>query len=227
MSFKIKKAIRKMLFSYRKSDSWRKKEVGKYLNEHDVAKLQIGCGPFPLEGWFNTDLLTNLHKGSPMYMDAGRPFPMPDASFDYVYSEHLFEHLSYPQAMNMLKECYRILKPGGVIRIATPNLKFLVDLYIHPEKEINKAYIKYNAERSGLPASSVFTVNYFHTAWGHQIIYDQETLSGLLEEVGFKEVCPCEVGQSSHAPLCNVEQHFKSFTYEFNLLETMILEARR
>lgn len=227
MKIKIKRAIRKVLFSYRKTDVWRKKEVGKYLNEHQVAKLQIGCGPYPLEGWLNTDILTNLHKGSPLYMDAGKLFPLPDASFDYVYSEHLFEHLTYQQASNMLKECYRVLKPGGIIRIATPNLKFLVDLYLHPEEGINKEYVKFNAERSGLPSLPVFTVNYFHTNWEHKIIYDPETLAWFLSKVGFKNICPCEMSKSSHAPLCNVEQHFNFLKYEYNLLETMILEAQR
>lgn len=223
----VKRVIRKVLFCYRKTDGWRKRQVNKYLRENDVAKLQIGCGPFPLEGWFNTDVLTNLHKGSPIYMDAGKPFPMPDASFDYVYSEHLFEHLTYPQATNMLKECYRILKPNGVLRMATPNLQFLVNLYLHPEEEINHKYIEFNTQMSGLPSSPVYTVNYFHTTWGHKIIYDPETLSNFLRENGFKDICQCEMSKSSHSPLNNVEQHFKFLQYDLNLLETMIIEARR
>lgn len=224
---RIKQAIRFVLFSHRKSDRWRKREVLEYLSSHEVAKLQIGCGPYPLEGWFNTDVLTNLRKGSPVYMDAGEPFPIPSSSFDYVYSEHLFEHLTYSQAANMLNECYRILKPNGVLRIATPNLQFLLDLYLHPEKELNKKYNEFNAERSGMPSSPVYTVSYFHTTWGHKIIYDQMTLSRFLEEVGFKDICQCEMSKSSHAPLNDVEQHFKSLPYDLNLLETMIVEARR
>ena len=224
---RIKKVIYILRYSNRKSDEWRKNEVNKYLNSHEIAKLQIGCGPFPMEGWLNTDLWSNLHDGSPMYMDAGEPFPIPDASFDFVYSEHLFEHLTYPQATNMLKECYRILKPNGIIRITTPNLKFLVDLYEHPEKDIHRAYNEFNAERSGMPLSSVYTVSYFHTAWGHKIIYDPESLSHFMEEVGFKDVCECEIGKSSHDDLKGVEQHFKTFRYDFNELESMVLEARR
>ena len=224
---RIKRTIRTLLFSYRKSDVWRKREVGKYLSNHEIAKLQIGCGPNPLEGWLNTDVSINLRRRNPIFMDAGKPFPMPDASFDYVYSEHLFEHLTYRQALNMLRECYRILKPNGVIRIATPNLEFLVDLYEHPEKDINKAYIEFNAERSGMPSSPVYAVNYFHITWGHKIIYDPKTLACFLEEVGFKDVKLCEMSKSSHAALNGVEQHFKSLRYDFNLLETMIMEARR
>ena len=78
-------------------------------------------------------------------MDAGEPFPILDNTIDYVYSEHLFEHLTYKQAKNMLKESYRVLKENGVIRIATPNLQFLIDLYLHPEKDINKSYKSFKA----------------------------------------------------------------------------------
>ena len=221
------KTMRFLLLSHRKSDRWRKKEVNRYLSNHEVAKLQIGCGPHPMEGWLNTDIMLDLRRGNILYMDAGKPYPIPDASFDYVYSEHLFEHLTYPEATNMLKECYRILKPNGIIRIATPNLKFLVDLYEHPQKDINKAYIEFNAKRSRMPSSPVYAVNYFHTSWGHKIIYDLESLSRFLEEVGFKDITQCEMSKSNHAALNNVEQHFKGFPYNLILLETMIIEARR
>ena len=224
---RIKAKIHHALLLYRKSNWWRKKVIDKYLSEQTVAKLQIGAGPYLLKGWLNTDFMTTLRDGTPMYMDAGKPFPIPDASFDYVFSEHLFEHLTYPQATNMLKECYRIMKPGGVIRIATPNLQFLVDMYLHPEKSINKAYVEFNAQRSDLPSDPVYTISYFHTSWGHQIIYDPDSLTHFLEQIGFKDICRCEVSKSEHKALTGVEQHFNYLQYEFNLLETMVLEARR
>ena len=46
---RIKKVIYILRYSNRKSDEWRKNEVNKYLNSHEIAKLQIGCGPFPME----------------------------------------------------------------------------------------------------------------------------------------------------------------------------------
>ena len=179
-----------------------------------------------MKGWLNTGIsLRESWKG--VYMDAGKLFPLPDSCFDYVYSEHLFEHLTYPQAINMLKESYRVLKPGGVIRIATPDLRFLLGLYQEPEKPIHQEYIEYSAKSGGLPASPVYVINRFHTAWGHQIIYDKETLSDLLVRAGFKDVCSCEVGQSKHIALKGVENHFKILPEAFNRLETMILEATK
>ena len=128
----------------------------------------------------------------------------------------------------MLKESYRVLKPSGTIRIGTPNFKFLVDLYLHPDKPINKRYIEWSAGGGGgnpVPDTALNVINKFHTSWGHQIIYDKETLSALLKENGFRNIRVCEIGKSEVPALNNVESHFKQMPYEFYELETMILEA--
>ena len=162
-----------------------------------------------------------------MYLDVGNPFPFPDATFDFVFSEHLFEHLTYMQGINMLKESHRIFKPGGVIRIATPNLEFLVDLYLHPASNNNKDYILFDSKRSGLPPHPVYAINRFHTQWGHQIIYDQDSLTNLLKGVGFTDIVSCEVGESRHPDLLYIENHSKYLGETFNCLQTMVLEAVR
>ena len=60
-----------------------------------------------------------------------------------------------------------------------------------------------------------------------QLFYDQETLTDLLIAAGFKDVRVCEVGQSSHPELRDVERHFQTLPEAFNRLETMILEATK
>ena len=176
--------------------------------------------------WLNTGI-SFVESKNGVYMDAGQTFPLPDAAFDYVFSEHLFEHLTYPQAQNMLRESYRVLKRGGVIRIATPDLRFLLGLYQDPEKPLHKEYIAYTAKNGGVPPTAVYVINRFHTAWGHQIIYDKETLTEALQQAGFKDICICEVGESSHNALIGIEGHFKALPPEYNRLETMILEATK
>jgi len=209
-----------------KTSLWQNRRIRKYMRTTQEPKLQIGCGGNLLDGWLNTGIsLQECRAG--IYLDAGKRFPFPDASFDHIFSEHLFEHLTYPQAINMLKESYRVLKPGGVMRVATPNLRFLLGLYQDPENPLHKRYIEYTAKNGNLPPTAVFVINRFHTAWGHQIVYDKETLTTLLEQAGFKDVCSCEVSQSSHPALNGVEGHFKSLPAEFNSLETMVLEATK
>lgn len=207
------------------------KFVNHYLNSNEITKLNLGCGEFRLDGWLNTDKFP-IRYPSVLKLDVSEKFELPDNSIDYIYSEHLFEHLTYREASNMLSECYRVLKPNGIIRIATPNLEFLMDLYLHPEKEINKEFLEFDANRTGQPNNPVYVINHFHTAWGHKIIYDPETLKSFLESVGFKNIVQCEVGKSSHSELNNIEQHQNYFKkhdaeYDFNLLQTMILEGEK
>lgn len=203
--------------------------INNYLTNHDIVKLQIGCGWNMLPDWLNTDADIDSCKWGATFLDAGKPFPLPDACMDYVFSEHLFEHLTYSQALNMLRECHRVLKPNGVIRIATPNLLFLLDLYQNPEKPINKRYVEWSANGGGktekLPPTPVYIINKFHTHWGHQIVYDPDTLTELLRQNGFENICQCEIGQSKHEALKDVERHSNTMPEEFCTLETMILEA--
>ena len=204
----------------------RGRRIKRYLRSADKPKLQIGFGSNRLEGWLNAGIsLEESWQG--VYMDAGKRFPLPDESMNYVYSEHLFEHLTYQQAQNMLKESYRVLKPGGIMRLATPDLRFLLGLYQDPEKPLHKAYMEFSVKDNGMPASPVYVISRFHTNWGHQIIYDRETLTKMLEEVGFKNITSCVVGQSVHEELNGVEVHFKVMPCEFDLLETMIVEGMK
>lgn len=222
VSLRISKAIYQ-------SNRKRKKVIHKYLSTHDMAKLQIGCGPNRLAEWLNTDISLHECKAGALYLDAGELFPFPDNSIDYIYSEHVFEHLNHDQAVNMLKESFRVLKPSGTIRIATPDFQFLVDLYLHPDNALNKRYIEWSSCGGGgcrpVPSTALHVINKFHTSWGHQIIYDKETLSALLTECGYHNIRPCVIGKSEIESLNNLEAHFKHIPFEFYQLETMLFEA--
>ena len=104
-------AVRNCLLWVLKRNFIRGRRIKRYLKFADKPKLQIGFGSNRLEGWLNVGIsLEESWQGA--YMDAGKRFPLPDESMNYVYSKHLFEHLTYQQAQNMLKESYRVLKPG-------------------------------------------------------------------------------------------------------------------
>ena len=220
----FKYSVAKFLISH---DFTRKYRVKRFLRDHPVVKLQLGCGSNRLPGWLNTDMNVYTVRAGAEYLDVSKKFWLPDCSVDYVFSEHLFEHLTYPQAGHMLSECHRVLKPGGVIRIATPNLAFLADLYLHPDSGINRQYIEWAAKQGGIPATPTYVLNRFHTAWGHQIVYDHDTLVGLLSQYGFRDIRRCEMSKSAHEALSGVEGHFRVMPYDFCCLETMILEARK
>jgi predicted SAM-dependent methyltransferase len=121
--------------------------------------LNVGCGSHFVssEEWTNLDFVSTSEQVIAHNLLNGIPFP--DNSFDLVYHSHVLEHFSKEDGKKLIKECFRVLKPGGVIRIAIPNLE-----------EIAKNYLKY-LELSVLnPENSKFTANY---DWSLIEMFDQ------------------------------------------------------
>ena len=118
----------------------------RYLAESDTPKLHIGCGDHVLSGWLNTDYEPELPIV--MHLDASQRFPFKEATFDYIFSEHVIEHISYWDGMKTLAECFRVLKGSGKVRISTPDLAFLVDLTKPDKSELQRAYVKWAVVKS-------------------------------------------------------------------------------
>lgn len=208
--------------------------VRSYFKKNKQKKLHVGCGENILEGWLNTDLTFTRKKI--VFLDAGRKFKFKDGSFQYVFSEHIIEHLKFDEAVNMLTECYRVLIPGGTLRIATPGLDFLIKLYNEPDKQIHRDYIEWSSTKfmphvsskiSAPNSRKVFVFNNFFKEWGHQIIYDFSTLKNLLELSGFKTIEQYDSGKSGIQELCNLEHHGTVIPEKYNLLETIVIEAKK
>lgn len=197
-----------------------------YLSGPGLKKLHIGCSGNHLPGWLNTDLWPQRDQ---IYLDATRHFPLPTESFDYVYSEHMIEHIPWQSALFMLRECCRILKPGGVIRIATPNIHFLARLLRDDHTELDKKYLEHNS-RALVPwapyPGGVFVVNHYMRAWGHQFIFDVHSLTHTLELAGFKEATECQLNESSNKELSGLAA-VSRMPDGFLALETIIVEGRK
>jgi SAM-dependent methyltransferase len=90
--------------------------------------LNLGCGRRHHPEWINVD----FHSTGPGVMahDLKGPLPFEDCEFDAVYHSHLLEHLPKPQAPLLLRECHRVLKPGGVLRVVVPDLERITRLYL-------------------------------------------------------------------------------------------------
>ena len=112
--------------------------ISDYMKTTTVRKLQLGAGSNNIPGWLNTDIDVGPNQA---YLDATKPFPFSDASIHYIFSEHVIEHLTYEQGLGMLKECRRVLVPGGKMRIVTPNLLKFIRLFQQPKTEAMRTYI--------------------------------------------------------------------------------------
>jgi predicted SAM-dependent methyltransferase len=202
--------------------------VQAYLASHRVRKLHLGAGTTPIESWLNTD----LRPGRPgiVLLDVRDPFPFEDSTFDFVFAEHLLEHLSLDEGSACLRESLRVLRPGGRVRVATPSLERLAGLFAPNRTEEARAYLEWATDRF-LPHIGTyepgFVVNNFFRSWGHQFVYDRGTLAWAFERAGFEDIRGFTPGRSDAPDLVGLERHSSVIGAEANDFETMVLEGRR
>lgn len=211
----------------RRSAWFRNRRVAAYLKGASSRKLHIGCGGNVLPGWLNTEHGERPPKGG-IFLDATKPFPFPDGCFDLIFSEHMIEHVPAAAGAAMLRECHRVLRPGGRVRIATPPLEFLAELLLNPTDEhVRYAEFHYQvlAEEDSV-RSPAGIVNDYHRLWGHQFLYDRPTLREALANVGFARIEEFPLNHSAHPELRGVE-HDSRMPEGLLALSTICFEAEK
>ncbi len=90
--------------------------------------VNLGCGSVFHAGWINLDSIpaSDLVRR----WDIRRPLPFADGQVEACYASHVLEHLPKPNALDLLTECRRILKPGGIVRLAVPDLENIATAYL-------------------------------------------------------------------------------------------------
>jgi predicted SAM-dependent methyltransferase len=155
-----------------------------YCRNGAPKRLHFGCGPRRLEGWINVDL---LHPSADVHLDLRRPLPWPDNTIDRIYSEHFVEHLSFPgDAEQFLKECLRVLRPGGAFEAGMPDAEKSLLAYARHDAAF------FDDERRWHPSwvqTHLDHVNCtFRQGQEHLWAYDFESIRVRLEDAGFTDV---------------------------------------
>jgi len=96
--------------------------------------VNLGCGDHYHPDWVNIDIVSNNPRI--IEYDLRKGIPLPDQSCDVVYHSNIIEHFRRHDALVFMKECFRVLKPGGIIRVATPDLEEIARLYLEKLKAI-------------------------------------------------------------------------------------------
>lgn len=205
------------------------RQIQTYIDTHPERKLQIGAGSNLLDGWLNTTLYP--FKENSYFMDGTVRFPIPDGTFSYVFSEHVIEHVTFEKGAIMLSESFRILKSGGRIRIATPDLAQIIKLYSQPDGADQQKYIHWIMDtfRPHIGEyNPAHVINQSFHGWEHVFIYDQPTLKQALENAGFVDVTLMQPNQSDDPNLRGIEQHGDYVeSHDSMLYETMVFEAQK
>nr|WP_052478854.1 methyltransferase domain-containing protein [Kibdelosporangium sp. MJ126-NF4]CEL20953.1 Conserved domain protein [Kibdelosporangium sp. MJ126-NF4]CTQ95533.1 Conserved domain protein [Kibdelosporangium sp. MJ126-NF4] len=125
-----------------------------------------------------------------MRWDVRRPLPFADGCFEWAYSEHLIEHIPLPDAVTWLTEVKRILKPGGLLRLTTPDLRRYVESYLAADGGFFAGYRERLTARGAppMPDRRAFMVNHIFYFWDHRWIYDADELRYVLQRAGFPDM---------------------------------------
>jgi predicted SAM-dependent methyltransferase len=158
-------------------------------------RINIGSGPRRLpKPWINIDLLSDADLS--MNVQWGLPFA--DGSVDYIYGAHFFEHIDYKVgAQNLLGDFWRVLSPGGKVRLVVPNIHGYMSAYIAGSNAFfeercrsnpfAKAFVKTNLEHV-LDYAGVGTRSRAGEFFEHKFGYDFDVLQTMLKEAGFAKV---------------------------------------
>lgn len=90
--------------------------------------LNLGCGSKFHEAWYNVDMVSHTPQVIQANLLKGIPFP--EHFFEVIYHSQVLEHIPKEKAPDFLNECFRVLKPGGTIRVVVPDLENIVKEYL-------------------------------------------------------------------------------------------------
>jgi predicted SAM-dependent methyltransferase len=176
---------------------WRALARRKIRSAPHPLSICLGSGAAPIAGWVNVD----MDRRAPVRLDLRFPLPMADASAGLVYSEHVIEHLTLEDGLALLRECRRVLREDGVLRIATPDLDSLVRSYLgdwRAQDWVNWVGHEWIDSRA-------LMLNVAFRNWGHQHLYDHDELTLRLAAAGFGETRRCAIGESATPGLAGLE----------------------
>ena len=201
-----------------------------------LKRLHIGCGLNTPQEWINLDGSWNawlakfprtrkILKSTPLapkwlfeiewsseilIHDVRKPLPFPENSINAVYSSNLLEHLYLEEANKLLKECYRIIEPAGILRIVVPDLRSIIMEYLEERQDADKTEIEQKMnpaelfnQRLGMhptkPKSGSFIYklySYFTGFHLHKWMYDADQLIECFHAAGFSDVGQMNMFQS-------------------------------
>ena len=174
-------------------------------------KLHLGCGKKYIEGFQHVDLLDYPHIDYKVSVD--NLLFAKDNSVKLIYASHVLEHFGRNEYENVLNEWYRVLKKDGILRIAVPDFKSIVDYY-DKTTDINSLL--------GLIVGGQKFGEYDY----HKMIFDETFLKNKLKDIGFRFVARYEWRNVSHYNVDDFSQaYLPHMEKESGMLMSLNMEA--
>jgi predicted SAM-dependent methyltransferase/glycosyltransferase involved in cell wall biosynthesis len=182
-----------------------------------IEKLKINWGSFVDtfgNGWLNVDIL-NIAE----HITAGHKFKqwdvrqdlswLSDNSVDLHRASHLIEHLTLEEVKPFLRELHRTLRPGGLVRISTPDLDTIVKHYYSRDMDFFNAVDQPTEYILAPTAGEKFSRLLFSGDYQHRAVYNWDMLKDFLEQAGFNKIFRSmpDFSHSEEMQMETVDQH--------------------
>lgn len=163
-------------------------------------KLMVGAGLRRIPGWIHLD--ADPDTGPDLLADITRPLPIETDSVEVVFCEEVLTQIAPADCLGFLRECRRILRPGGVVRVLMPDLNRFVDAYLHRPEWLVEIWNKH----VGLPlftgtACEVFNLGLRGVG---PFVYDRATFAAVVLQAGF-DLEDVGFNQSRHPALAGLD----------------------
>ena len=151
-----------------------RRKANRFAHDNAPLRLHLGSGRSPKPGWVNIDLVG--YPGD-LYWNLLRPLPFASGSADAIFHEHVLEHFSLQQALGIVKDSLRVLRPRGILRIGVPDLGRYIQAYVGDDSLLEDV-------RPGRPTPALAMQELFFRH-GHRSAYDWDTLALMAQAAGF------------------------------------------
>jgi predicted SAM-dependent methyltransferase len=172
-------------------------------------KLHLGCGKRHISGWVHIDAIDYPHIDHVAQIDH-LPF-IQDNSVEIIYACHVLEHFKRRDVSRVLKEWYRVLKEGGILRLAVPDFAAICEVYQETQDLPQLLGLLFGRQ------------DYLYNI--HYHVCDRETLSRELKEAGFCEVRYWDWQTTEHSDVDDYSRAYIPHMDTNGVLMSLNLEA--
>ncbi len=183
-------------------------------------RVELGSGHIRREGWVATDVWSHARY----HMDATRPWPFPHGSVSHVYGDNMIEHVPLEGARALFRHAFRALRPGGRIRLVTPDARKCGEIYLRGGDQAAALAAAHRGAGTRMEHDvdllRALLIEYEHDrgyAW------DFESLSSELVAAGFEAIERCALEQSEDPVLRGLE----SRVLPIDRVAMLAIEAQR
>jgi prepilin-type processing-associated H-X9-DG protein len=178
--------------------------------------LQLGSGPNAHPTFVNID--GNIFQKKDIWIDLRFGLPFPTEAVDGIYSCHTFEHFYWRELSKILRECFRVLRPHGYIRILVPSVELAVETYFQNDVQWFPDFPDKFDSLGGRFSNFLFCDGQ------HRLAFDFSFMVEALERVRFSQVLQMKPRESNFYPV----EILRKLEPETGYIESsLVVEARK